>query len=42
VLPIFLAIWVGAGFTADEHLRRMVRVRGYVLAMCVRIAADVC
>jgi MFS family permease len=37
VLPIFLAIWVGAGFTPDEHLRRMFRVRGYVLAMCVRM-----
>ena len=37
VLPIILAVWVGAGFTPDEHLRRMVRVRVYVLAMCVRM-----
>jgi MFS family permease len=36
-LPIVLAVWVGAGFTPDEHLRRMFRVRGYVLAMCVRM-----
>jgi MFS family permease len=36
VLPVVLAIWVGAGYTPDEHLRRMFRVRGYVLAMCVR------
>jgi hypothetical protein len=37
VLPIVLAIWIGAGFTPDEHLRRIFRVRGYVLAMCVRM-----
>jgi MFS family permease len=36
-LPVVLGIWVGAGFTPDEHLRRMFRVRGYVLAMCVRM-----
>jgi MFS family permease len=36
VLPIVLAVWVGGGFTPDEHLKRMFRVRGYVLAMCVR------
>jgi MFS family permease len=37
VLPVVLAIWVGVGFTPDEHLRRIFRVRGYVLAMCVRM-----
>src|SRR5262249_12426875 len=37
VLPVVLAVWVGAGFTPDEHLKRMFRVRVYVLAMCVRM-----
>jgi len=36
VLPIVLAVWVG-GFTPDEHLRRIVRVRAYVYAMSVRM-----
>jgi hypothetical protein len=36
LLPVVLVIWVGAGVGADEHLRRMFRVRIYVLAMCVR------
>ena len=38
ILPIILAIWVGSGLSPDEHLRRVVRVRTYVLAMCVRTA----
>jgi MFS family permease len=37
ILPIVLTVWVGGGFTPDEHLRRMFRVKGYVLAMCVRM-----
>jgi hypothetical protein len=37
VLPVALAAWVGGGLAASEHLRRMFRVRGYVLAMCVRM-----
>ena len=37
VLPAALAIWVGAGFSRDEHLRRMLRVRAYVCAMCIRM-----
>jgi MFS transporter, DHA2 family, multidrug resistance protein len=36
VLPIALLAWVASGLTPDEHLRRLIRVRGYVLAMCVR------
>jgi MFS family permease len=36
LLPVVLAVWVGAGLSASEHLRRMFRVRVYVLAMCVR------
>ncbi len=37
VLPVALAAWVGSGLTASEHLRRMFRVRVYVLAMSVRM-----
>jgi MFS family permease len=37
VLPVALVLWVAAGLSASEHLRRMFRVRGYVLAMCVRM-----
>jgi MFS family permease len=37
VLPVALAAWVGSGLTASEHLRRMFRVRIYVLAMTVRM-----
>ncbi len=37
VLPVALAAWVGSGLTAGEHLRRMFRVRVYVLAMCTRM-----
>jgi MFS family permease len=36
ILPIALIVWIGLGFSPDEHLRRLVRVRTYVLAMCVR------
>jgi MFS transporter, DHA2 family, multidrug resistance protein len=37
VLPVLLVMRVGSGVSADEHIRRMVRVRSYVLAMCVRM-----
>jgi MFS family permease len=37
VLPVALAAWVGSGLKASEHLRRMFRVRIYVLAMSVRM-----
>ena len=37
ILPIVLVAWVGSGLSPDEHLRRLVRVRAYVLAMCVRM-----
>ncbi len=36
ILPLALVAWVGSGLSADEHLRRIVRVKTYVLAMCVR------
>jgi MFS family permease len=37
LLPIGLVLWVGSGMSAVDHLRRMFRVRIYVLAMCVRM-----
>ncbi len=37
VLPIVLFVWVSSGLTRDEHLHRLTRVRGYVVAMCVRM-----
>jgi MFS family permease len=37
VLPVVLTAWVAAGISADEHLRRIFRVRVYVLAMCCRM-----
>jgi MFS family permease len=37
VLPAALVAWIGSGLPASEHLRRMFRVRIYVLAMCVRM-----
>src|SRR5262245_36951866 len=37
VFPVALAAWVGSGLTASEHLRRMFRVRAYVLAMSARM-----
>ncbi len=37
LLPLVLLVWVTSGLSPDEHLRRIVRVRIYVLAMCVRM-----
>jgi MFS family permease len=37
VLPVVLGVWIGSGLTVSEHLRRMFRVRIYVLAMTVRM-----
>jgi len=37
VLPFAQIAWVGSGLAASEHFRRMIRVRVYVLAMCVRM-----
>jgi MFS family permease len=36
LLPVAVVAWVGSGLARSEHLRRMFRVRVYVLAMCVR------
>ncbi len=37
ILPFVVLAWAGSGLSPDEHLRRLLRVRGYVLAMCVRM-----
>jgi predicted MFS family arabinose efflux permease len=37
VLPIVLIAWAASGLSPDEHLHRLLRIRGYVLAMCVRM-----
>ena len=37
LLPFALVAWAASGLSPDEHLRRLVRVRSYVLAMCVRM-----
>jgi len=37
ILPVVLAVWLGSGFSPDEHLRRLLRSRVYVLAMLVRL-----
>jgi hypothetical protein len=36
-LPVVLVIWLGSGFSPDEHLRRLLRSRVYVLSMMVRV-----
>jgi MFS family permease len=36
LLPCALAAWFAAGLAVSEHFRRMLRIRAYVLAMCVR------
>jgi MFS family permease len=36
-LPAALVVRLAAGSPMGDHLRRMFRVRGYVLAMCVRV-----
>jgi MFS family permease len=35
-LPVILAIWLGSGFSADEHLKRLLRTRVFVLSMMTR------
>src|SRR2546430_15487220 len=35
-LPIVLAAWLGSGFSPDEHLKRLLRTRVFVLAMTGR------
>jgi MFS family permease len=35
-LPVFLAIWLGSGYSPDEHLKRLLRTRVVVLSLTVR------
>jgi MFS family permease len=35
-LPVALAVWVGSGFSPDEHLKRLARTRVFVLAWMTR------
>jgi MFS family permease len=35
-LPVIIAIWLGSGYSRDEHLKRLLRTRVFVLAMTVR------
>src|SRR5262249_3550990 len=37
LLPLAIIFWVGAGLSVSDHLRRMMRIRVYVLAMCARM-----
>jgi MFS family permease len=36
LLPVVLVIWLGSGFSPDEHLRRLLRSRTFVLSMMTR------
>src|SRR5262249_1083367 len=35
-LPVVLVVWLGSGFSPDEHLKRLVRSRTFVLSMITR------
>jgi MFS transporter, DHA2 family, multidrug resistance protein len=35
-LPVFLTIWLGSGYSPDEHLKRLLRTRVVVLSLTVR------
>jgi hypothetical protein len=35
-LPLFLVLWVGSGFSPDEHLKRILRARVSVLSLTTR------
>jgi MFS family permease len=35
-LPLFLILWLGSGFSPDEHLKRILRTRVYVLSLTTR------
>jgi len=36
ILPVLLAIRLGSGFSPDEHLKRLLRTRTFILAMTLR------
>jgi MFS family permease len=35
-LPVVLAVWLGSGFSPDEHLKRLLRSRIFILSMMTR------
>jgi MFS family permease len=35
-LPVVLAVWLGSGFSPDEHLKRLLRTRAFIWAMTFR------
>jgi MFS family permease len=35
-LPVFLIVWLGSGYSRDEHLKRVLRTRVFVLAFTTR------
>jgi MFS family permease len=35
-LPVVLGVWFGSGFSPDEHLKRLLRTRVFILAMTTR------
>jgi MFS family permease len=35
-LPVVLVIWLGSGLSPDEHLKRLLRTRVFILAMTMR------
>jgi hypothetical protein len=35
-LPVVLGIWLGSGLSPDEHLKRLLRTRIFILAMTIR------
>src|SRR5262249_34004486 len=35
-LPVVLAVWLGSGFSPDEHLKRVLRTRVFILAFTTR------
>src|SRR5262249_56135802 len=35
-LPVVLVVWLGSGASPDEHLKRLLRTRVFVLAMTTR------
>jgi len=36
VLPVVLAVWLGSGLSPDQHLKRLLRNRVFILAMTTR------
>src|SRR6185369_43247 len=35
-LPVVLGVWLGSGLSPDEHLKRLLRTRVFILAMTTR------